>query len=281
MSLFVPSLTRGWFLYDNFGVNPSNTPGTSVIPGASNAEGAWTQVASAANIAQDVYGFFVRVSDGATTAQSKMHLLDVGVDPAGGTAYSAIINNVVCGSSSPSGTYFFFLFFIKAGSSVAVRIQGSNATAGTVRVAVRFYGYLTHPEVLPLGMFSETIGTITNSNGVSYTPGNAADGTWVSLGTTVKALWWWQIGTQRDNSAGANETLYAEISYGDGTNKHIIARILERFDNAEQGYHLLPLHLSFFEAYCPVPAGSELFIRGRCDSAPDSGFNGVAVGVGG
>ena len=283
--LFAPSLTRGWFLYDNFGVNPSNTPGTSVIPGASDAEGAWTAVASAANIAQDVYGFFIRVSDGSSTAQSKPHLLDVGVDPAGGTAYSAIISNVVCGGSPATGVgiglVFFFPFYIKAGSSVAVRIQGNHATAGTVRVGIRFYGQQSQPEVLPVGSFSETIGTITNSDGVTYTPGNAADGAWVSLGTTVKALWWWQIGMQRSNSAGANETLYTEISHGDATNKNIITRVMTRGDNAGNLTHILPLQHSFFEAYCPVPAGAEIWIRGRCENAPDTGYNGVAVGIGG
>lgn len=285
MSLFVPSLTRGWFLYDNFGANPSLTPGTSVVPGASDVEGAWTQVASAANITQDVYGIFIRVANGASTSQSKPHLLDIGTDPAGGTAYTAIIDNVVCGGSSGMGTgigfVFFFPFFIKSGSSIAVRIQGGHATAGTVRVNVRFYGQLTHPETLPRGMVSETIGAITGSDGVTYTPGDSADGTWVSLGTTTKALWWWQIGMQRSNSAGANETLYTEISYGDATNKHIITRVMTRGDNGEEYYHVLPLHLSFFEAYCPVPAGAELWIRGRCDSPPDTGYNGVAVGIGG
>ena len=283
--LFVPSLTRGWFLYDNFGANPSLTPGTSVVPGASDVEGAWTQVASAADIAQDVYGFFIRVSNGGSVSQSKPHLLDVGVDPAGGTAYAAIINNVVCGGSAAMGTgiglLFFFPFYIKAGSSVAVRIQGGHATAGTVRVGIRLYGQLSQPVVMPVGSFSETIGAITGSDGVTYTPGNAADGAWVSLGTTARALWWWQIGMQRSDATGGNQTLYTEISYGDATNKHIIARIMTRGDNGEEIYHVLPFHLYFFEAYCPVPAGAELWIRGRCETAPDTGYNGVAIGIGG
>ena len=34
----------------------------------------------------------------------------------------------------------------------------------------------------------------------AVTPGNAADGTWTSLGTTSRDLWWWQVGYQIDNT---------------------------------------------------------------------------------
>jgi len=146
------------FTYDNWGANPASTIGTSVVPGASDVEGSWTQVASSANIAQDVYGIYLQAHSGATSAAAKNHLLDIGVDPAGGTSYVAIISNLVVGCS-PSLTQagnreYFFWFFIKAGSSVAVRIQGSNATAGTARLPVK----PSRPEVIPKGMFSESLG---------------------------------------------------------------------------------------------------------------------------
>lgn len=285
MSLHVPHLSRGYFVYDNFGANPSATPGTSVTPGASNAEGSWTQVASGANIAQDVFGFYLRVSDGASTTAAKPQILDVGVDPAGGTSYTPIISNLVCGASGAitigSGMQFYFPMWIKAGSSVAVRIQGANATAGTVRVGARFYGRPSTPEALPIGTYSETIGTITGSNGVSFTPGNAADGNWVSLGTTTKPLWWWQIGYQIDNGTITAEYTYIDIAHGDTTNKHLITRLLHTGTTGEAVTAVMPLHMMFVEAYCPVPAGANIYIRGRCNNAPDTGYNGVAVGVGG
>ena len=283
--LFVPSLTRGWFLYDNFGVNPSATPGTSVVPGASNAEGAWTEVASAANIAQDIYGFWLRVSDGGTTAQIKSHLLDIGVDPAGGTSYSAIISNLVCGATGPAasagGVQFFFPHFIKAGSSVAVRIQGSNATAGTVFIGIQFYGFRSNPETFPVGTFSETIGAITNSSGVVFTPGNAADGAWVSLGTTSKALWWWQLCYQIDDATMGAESTYIDLGVGDVTNKDTIFRLMHRGTTGETLGSILLVNLIPYAAYCPLPAGVELFVRGRCENAPDSDYNAVAIGIGG
>ena len=274
------------FKYDNWGANASGIPGTSVVPGASNVEGSWTQVASAANIAQDCYAFLLRVSDGFTSAAQKDHLLDIGVDQAGGTSYTAVISNIVCGASGGIGSEsvgleFAFPLCIKAGSSVAVRIQGSNATAGTVMVGIRFYGQPDHPENVPVSQYSETLGTITNSQGVSFTPGNAADGTWVSLGTTTLAMWWWQIGYQVSNSVITTERTYIEIAYGDATNKHLIMRLLHIGNTNEEITSTLNENLMPWACYCPVPAGTNIYIRGRCENAPDTGYNGVAIGIGG
>lgn len=285
--LHVPSFSKASFVYDNFGSNPSATPGTSVTPGISNAEGSWTQLASSGNISQDVYGFFLWIFANAVASPTtgKNFLLDFGVDPAGGSSYSSIIDNIVCGSAGPitaaGGHQFFFPLFIRSGSSVAARIQGSHGTATASRVAVRFYGQMSRPEIFPLGRFSETIGSITNTNGVSFTPGNAADGSWVSLGTTTNPLWWWQIGYQIDNGTITAEYTYIEIAHGDSSNKHVICRRMHQGTTSEQTGSILNLQLIWFEAYCPVPAGSTIYIRGRCNNAPDTGYNGLAIGVGG
>lgn len=271
--------------YNNFGTNPSATPGTSVTPGASNVEGSWTQIASGANIAQDVVAFMINVKNGATASAAKNHLLDIGVDEAGGTSYTAVISNIVCGASGTGlampGHFFLFPLRIKAGSSVAVRIQGSNATAGTVRVAAEFYGQNSNPLLLPVGTIAETIGTITNSNGVSFTPGNAADGSWVDLGATTNPLWWWQIAYQVDNATITAEYTYIDLAWGDGTNKHIIKRIMHGGDTSERIGDLFANDLNVYNCFAPVPAGTHLYIRGRCLNAPDTGYNAVAIGIGG
>lgn len=286
--LFPGPMSAYNFTYDNWGANPSQTPGTSVVPGASNAEGSWTQVASSANIAQDCYWVFVVVSGGVTANAAKPHLLDIGVDPAGGTSYTAVISNITCGNSTAfssgttsGGLAFMFPLFIKAGSSVAVRVQGANATAGTVRVTVKFWGQPSNPENVPVGMFSETIGTITNSDGVSFTPGNAADGTWVSLGTTAKAMWWWQLGVQINSAGMSAHQTYVDLAVGDSTNKRTILRVMISASTTEQVTANLQGNLMGLSCYCPVPAGAELWVRGRNSAAPVSGYNAVAIGIGG
>jgi len=270
-------------MYHNGGTNPSATPGTSVTPGAGNAEGSWTQIATAANIAFGVWGIWVSVAGGNTSGAQKDHLLDIGIDEAGGTSYTAIISNLVCGQTQAGSTgcnQYYFPLNIPAGSTVAVRVQGNNATAGTVRVWAMFFGKPSHPELVPRGEITETIGTITNSGGVSFTPGNAADGTWASLGTTTRNLWWWQLCVQV--SAGTITAQYTrcDLAYGDATNKTLIIQALPIgfYGTAEIAAQVNAAHM--LQGYCHVPAGSTLYVRGRCSTSPTSGYNAVAIGVG-
>lgn len=278
-------LTSYAFRYDNWGANPSATPGTSITPGATNAEGTFTQIASSANIAQDCYWLHLQVSGGATSTAAKNQLLDVGVDPAGGTSYVAVISNLQIGASpllTAAGVReYLFPIFITAGSSVAVRIQGSNGTAGTVRVAAAWWGQPSRPELAPRGFLAQTFGTITNSSGQSITPGNAADGTWISLGTTTTALWWWQLGYAVDNGTITAEYTYFELAYGDGTNKHTIFRYMHGGTTGEVCGAFLQTHLTPCGGYCPVPAGETIYARARCNNAPDTGYHVTAIGIGG
>lgn len=272
------------FQYSNLGA-PSLTPGTSVVPGASNVEGSFTEIASAANIAHDIYFFTLWVYGGATASAAKSHLLDVGIDPAGGTSYVSIIDNIVCGASPTnfnSGiTCLFFRFprFIPAGSSVAVRIQGSNATAGTVFVVAEFFGQPSRPELVRTGQYAETIGTITSSQGVTFTPGTSGveGAAWVSLGTTIRALWWWQLCVQVSDASMTGTATQVDLAYGDATNKVMI------FENqlyVTTGGELVS-GIMAANCFCEVPAGGEIFIRGSCSGTPDSPYNAVAVGIGG
>ena len=280
--LAIPTWNRFYWRYSNWGT-PDVTPGVSVVPGASNAEGAWTAMASAANIAQDVYGFLVVVTSGFVSANQKDHLLDIGVDPAGGTAYTAIINNIVCGQSAGigSGKTFYFPMFIKAGSSVAARVQGSNATAGTVRIAMVFYGQPSNPEQILVGQYSETIGTITGSAGVAFTPGTGAEGSWASLGTTTRPLWWFQLGVQVSNGTIAAHYVQVDLAYGDGTNMVMIIEDLFLFYAGTTEDQRQGTYQALLEGFCDVPAGATLYVRGWSDVAPPTGYNAVACGIGG
>ena len=283
--IVAPALNRFTWEYTNHDA-PANNPGTSVTPGASNAEGTFTQIASAANIANEVWAVVLCISNGATSANAKNHLLDLGVDEAGGSSYTAIISNIVCGASGAMnvghGRWYVFPIKIKSGSTVAARIQGSNATAGTVRVAATFYGLPSHPELAWRGHFSETIGAITNSNGVSFTPGNSgAEGTWVSLGTTTKLCKYWNLCVQIDNTAITQAVYHIDLAYGDSTNKHMIVENLMMFiPNTSENIGSQGFHQALATAFCPVPVGGELWVRGSSSTTAVTGFNAVAVGIG-
>jgi len=256
---------------------------TNVTPGASNAEGSWTQIASA--LSADVIGIALLIRGGSTSGQIKDQLLDVGVDPAGGTSYSAIVSNFAMGQSTvgqqaPIAAYF--PLFIPSGSTVAVRIQGSNSIAGTVAVSSKFYGQSSRPENLPVGTFSETIGTITGSAGVGFTPGNGSFGSWTSLGTTSRDTFWWQLGVGLSSSTMGSALVTAiELAYGDGTNKHVICRRVVVETGVEALFEQGVFQWLAENAYHPVPAGSTIYVRGKCSAAPTSGWHAVGVGVGG
>jgi hypothetical protein len=258
--------------------------GISVTPGVSNAEGAWTQIAAAANITTDIFGIWISINAGATSATAKNHLLDIGVDPAGGTSYVAVISNIVCGMSGFYDTArdgsrnFYFPICISSGSSVAVRIQGNVGTAGTVGILASFYGAPNRPELARAGQYSETIGTITNSNGVAFTPGTSgAEGSWTSLGTTTRDLWWWQLCVQEDASSIGSGMWMMDLAYGDASNKVlIIENLIHLVDTTEQVGNQLCMH-----GYKRVPGGSTLYVRGSISGTTTTGFNAVAVGVGG
>jgi hypothetical protein len=285
MPLMPVGLSAYNFKYDNWGTNPASTIGTSVTPGAANAEGSWTQIASSANIASDCYWLYLQVHAGATSGQAKNQLLDIGIDPAGGTSYTAFLSNLQIGASpalSVAGAReFVFPIFIKAGSSVAVRIQGSNATAGTVRVAARFYGQPTRPEAVPVGTIAQTFGTITNSSGQSITPGNAADGSWVDLGATTTPLWWFQVGYGVDNATITAEYTYIEVAWGDGSNKVTMFKVMHGGTTGETCGLAAQTQMLACAAYNPVPAGVNIYARARCNNAPDTGYHITVVGIGG
>jgi hypothetical protein len=283
--LAAPGLSYYSFFFDNFTGTFSTTEGTSVTPGASNAEGSWTEIIPDTDVTKDVYWVRVSVVGGTTTNQDKSQLMDIGVDPAGGTSYTAIISNIVMGFSTANyvnpAPSFIFPILIRAGSSIAVRVQGSNATAGTVVVCMTVWGDPSHPEMVPVGQFSETIGSITNSSGGSFTPGNGTFGSWASLGTTTNDLWWWQLGTQASSATYSSTQTIVELAYGDGSNKHFITKVATIQSGSEIMYPAIDLSHFIPSAYRPVPGGSTIYVRGQCSGAPASGWNATAIGIGG
>src|SRR3990170_1922689 len=92
-----------------------------------------------------------------------------------------------------------------------------------------------------------------------------------------------QLGYQIDNTVMTAEYTYIELGYGDASNKHVILRLLHGATatgaGAEGIGEIMDAHL--IEGYWRVPAGSNLYVRGRCNNAPDTGYNADAVGIGG
>lgn len=286
MALLVPRSTSAYFTVDNWGTNPSATPGTSVTPGGSGAEGTYTTLIAAGSVTEDLYGFYVRLSDmSSTTGVANNTFVDIGLDRAGGTSFTDYVANIVCGGVGPitavNGREMFFPLFVPSGSTIGARARRVSATAGTMRVALRGYGRRGWPEHMPVGSGCQTLGVseTTAVDATAVTPGNAADGTWTSIGTLATAAWWHQVGYQIDNTAVTAEYTYIDLGYGDGTNMTIISRIMHGGNTTEQvGAVFESIHP--YSAYAPVAAGETMYVRMRCNNAPDTGYQAAVYSVG-
>lgn len=280
----VPAYT---FRYNNWGTTGSNI-GTVVTVGINNNEGSWTQVAAAANITQNIYDWRFWTHTGSAAATNRNMLLDIGIDTAGGTNYTAIVTNLAMGGtngSSNSGRRFRFPRYIPAGSSIAARIQCADSVLGnSPRIIFDAIGGANPAAGVPYGTFTETVGTITNSAGVSFTPGDGAWGSYVELGTTASDLWHFQLGVQNSETVVTGGNYYFQLAWspaGNDSNKQIINGTAYVFMTASEAWQD-STDTNSEAPYYPVVAGSKLWVRGAASTAATTaGFNAVAIGTGG
>lgn len=243
------------------------------------------QLLSAATVASDVYWFSVSFNAANTSGAYRSHRIDIGVDNAGGSSYTVIINDIIASSANAyntagGGVNFIFPMFIKAGSTVAARTQ-SNVASATIRCVIEVFGKPSAPHLVNVGAFSETIGLGTAPAATPFTPGTSgAEGSWVSLGTTTNDLWWFQLCVQNTSTLMSTLAYNFDLAYGDVSNKvmiienkRIVTTTGETIGNTSDVGGLVRC-----QQY--VPAGSTLYVRGACHNIPTSGWEASCVGVG-
>jgi hypothetical protein len=129
-----------------------------------------------------------------------------------------------------------------------------------------------------VGQYAEGVGTITNNVGVSFTPNNGSEGNWASLGTTTRPCWWWQIGVDINAGTITAQYTHVDLAVGDGSNYDII---IENYPIYIYGTAEIIVRDVALTGYWEVPAGSTLYVRGRCSTTITSGYNARAIGIGG
>jgi hypothetical protein len=285
MALLLPISSPGFRWNFCNQTTPTTSPGTNVTPGASNAEGAWTSICTGAQLVHDCYTILFYVNSGFTAAASKMHLLDIGADPAGGTSYTALVENIQVGSSGSGaavGLYFCVPIFIPKASQVAVRIQGQNATAGTVRVMATLLGRPVRPEFAQKLQSAETVGTITTSRGVVVTPGlSGAEGAWTLIGATTFP-WRYCLPTlQIDDATASAQAIWLDAAYGDATNKVIVAEHINYLNPSTSEQMSGGPGLNPPDLWCDIPTGTNIYARLSTSIATaDSNYAVLVTGLG-
>jgi hypothetical protein len=284
MGLLVPAgQDFQWYYSNTLTTRPNVTAfGTSITPAVAPTFGAWTQVATAANIANDVYGVLICINNAATSAATRNILMDLGVDNAGGTTYLTKIPYLQGGSAAPYGTslggiWYYFPLYINRGSSVAVRAMGTTTAA--FNCSVYFYGQPRRPDAVRAGSYVDAYGfNTTGALGTAVTPGTTAEGTWTQLGTTTSSYWWWQCGFNVNDTTMTAATIHADLSAGTAAQKKILfENQLWQTTAAEQ----TSCAINTANAYNNTASGDIIYGRLQHSSTADTGNAMIAYGLGG
>lgn len=269
------------------GTQPGNvTLGTSLgAISAANTYTSYVQLLSGAQVTDDAYEVWIHVNRLSVSALARDALCTIGVDPTGGSAYQTLVADlqVSCASAMNAGGGYWYRFpvYVKAGSSIAAKWTCNDTTVNTTAPFARVVLFCqpSRPDLIRCGTFVRTFGaTPASSSGTAVTPGEAADGTLVQLGSALaEKLWAWQIGFGINNAAMASRSYFADLYVGDGiTNRRAVENALflagttEILDN-----QLGPVW------HREAIVGEKVYGRVQCGSTADTGASMAAYGVGG
>jgi hypothetical protein len=228
--LWVPPPSFGWS-FDQVGATRIAAAwGATVTPAQNAKSGAWAQLLSAANVSKDVFGIWISFNSNATSTAARDTIVDIGVDPAGGTSYTVLIPDLLASSAAPAttssgGIHYFFPIWIKAGSTVAARASVNNATVGTLRARARIVGEPRRLDNVRVGTKVKAYGiTAASSTGTAITAGTTSEGAWTSLGTIAAGdnPWFWQLGMGVNNGTITAVAYTGDLGIGDASNKAIV-----------------------------------------------------------
>lgn len=280
MALIFPCGPQWAFNTNNLATTPSSQPGTFLTAGGNNTDGQVQTLLPA--LAHDVE--FLRIYYGGFTANSAdgSTLLDILFDPAGGTNWNSLIDDLLVGysggvsssGSSPAGPchYYDFPVWIPAGASVGGRAR--NATGGTMTgfVALFARGGNANPASWWCGQRVKSWGVNpSTSHGTPVMPGaSPAWGAWTDVGAPI------------DTPCGALQFGVQGVMRGDltyvttdhwqvGVSAQPYATVLKQFTGSEAGWTLPPGLM-----WANLAAGTQLQARGMASNGAPVAFD-VAV----
>jgi len=212
------------FAVDTFTGAPSAaTSGTVQIsgPGTANVDGTEVQLFSA--LARDVCYVVIAASDAFVSGGNNGALLDLMIDPAGGTSWSSFVDDLLIGSTPnlTAGTIghetvYHLPLWIPAGASLAVRMRHRASGTPDARVGAWLYGEPAHPQLWWCGQRVESLGiNAGTSQGTSHTPGTTgAYSSWATIGTSTRRYGALQMGIQYPAATLAAQGYYWQMGVG-------------------------------------------------------------------
>lgn len=224
MGLILPPWT-----FNSVSSNLPSTPASSsplssaVTSGTSNADGTAVTLLSA--LAHDVHYLTVGFGEFFNNASLVNALADILVDPAGGSSWSSFIDDLVCGFTRATGfgasnasmnQWYCFPVFVKAGSSLGVRVRSNDTVARTGDCTIYAYGDPSRPDMWWCGQKVESLGIdAANSKGADVTGGaNDVYGSWTTIGTSGHPYGALQFGVNASDASAVARGYYWQIGYG-------------------------------------------------------------------
>lgn len=269
MALIVPSGPVFAYVSNSLTGTPSATvPGSAVTPGTSDTFNLSYTMISA--VTHDVEYIIVGWAGGtATSGADNSAVLDVLIDPAGGTSWAStpLIEGLLIGGSAiatvsvTQAHRYHFPIWVKSGTSIGVRAKTSHSVAAAnPRCTLTAYGGVRNPAAWWCGTRVETIGvTVATSSGTSFTAGNSGSFSgWTNFGsTTVSRAGAIQYGVQVQSTS--HNALGYHLDFGVG-GVAIGGRKAFTTGTAEQ----CATHNDIGPIFCDIQAGSQLQVNGTC-----------------
>lgn len=264
MSLYVPPFSWGKCTDTQTGTpDATANGGVGVQQTSANTDGTPVTVLSA--LGHDGQFIVLQCSGITGSTTDNATLLDILIDPAGGTSWASLIEDLNIGymplASAASGYtgVFQFPLFIPAGASLGAQVRRATTASNSIRLFAWVFGEPSRPDAWWCGSKVETLGSVAaSSRGTIVTPGNAAWGSWTNIGSTISGRYgaiqfacggsdsnattrggYWQVGA---NSARINglPTIYTAMS---------------STESMTRGGPCMPM-------FCDIAAGTQLQARG-------------------
>lgn len=252
---------------------PNNTTYGTSVTCYQNAFTAYTAVGGALPAACGEMVFYFR--DGSATGV-RSTTVRIGVDLAGGTTFTAIGDFLIGGAPTFNvGSGFTMLHLplsYPAGATFGVAPSVNNATPGTLRCWFDTSEDASGTRVACT--LAESVGlTPASSNGTAVTPGQAAEGAWVELGTLANDAKYFGVGADINNATMGSLIYHCDLAYSTdgGTTKHILVE-----DQVHTEQTIESVSFASYPrllAVRNVAAGAKLYGRAQCSGSPTANFS--------
>jgi hypothetical protein len=262
MALIVPRGPEWGYCTDNTNLAAAQF-GTTVSAGANNADG--TTVTLLTALAHDVELLMISMCNYCSDGSLVDTLADILIDPAGGTSWVSLIDDLLANSENSAQlacSSYAFPVWIPAGASVGARARNSSTGTSSGSIHIQAYGGNANPGSWWCGQKVTSIGVNpASSRGTNVTPGvSGAWGSWTDLGSPLP----YHAGAIQYGAQGETGTAWTSRTYKFqfGVSDTKIGPAFGRTTTSKEGGYSSVTGPIF----ASIPAGSQLRVRGLTSS---------------